>query len=42
MQDFIAENKDNQSAKFDIIVLKDVIERVYGHEEMISNFKYIL
>lgn len=42
VHDYIAENKDNQSAKFDIIVLKDVIEHVYGHEEMISNLKHIL
>ncbi|MCP9766457.1 class I SAM-dependent methyltransferase [Lacihabitans sp. LS3-19] len=42
VHDYIAENKDKVEAKFDIIVLKDVIEHVYGHEEMISNLKHIL
>lgn len=42
VHDYIAENKDNEEKKFDIIVLKDVIEHVYGHQEMIHGIKSIL
>jgi SAM-dependent methyltransferase len=42
VHDYIAENKDNCEKKFDVIVLKDVIEHVYGHQEMIKGIKSIL
>jgi len=42
VHDYIAENKGNLEKKFDIIVLKDVIEHVYGHQEMIHGIKSIL
>ncbi|MBP6386850.1 MAG: class I SAM-dependent methyltransferase [Pseudarcicella sp.] len=42
VHDYIAENKDNPDQKFDIIVLKDVIEHVFGHQEMINGLKQIL
>ncbi len=38
--DFINENKDKK--KFDIIILKDVIEHIFDHKKLIQNVKKIL
>ena len=36
------EFENDESKKFDVIVLKDVIEHVYGHQEMINGLKKLL
>jgi 2-polyprenyl-3-methyl-5-hydroxy-6-metoxy-1,4-benzoquinol methylase len=42
VHDYIAEFKGIEENKFDIIILKDVIEHVYGHQEMIHGIKSIM
>lgn len=42
VHDYVKENKNNIDKKFDVIVLKDVIEHVYGHQEMIAGIKNLL
>lgn len=42
VHDYVAENKNDSNKKFDLIILKDVIEHVYGHREMITGIKNLL
>ena len=42
VHDYVKEFENDETKKFDVIVLKDVIEHVYGHQEMINGLKLLL
>lgn len=42
VHDYVKENIGNDEAKFDVILLKDVIEHVFGHQELINGLTKIL
>ena len=42
VHDYILENKNKEEAKFDLVILKDVIEHIHGREKFMAELKYLL
>lgn len=42
VHDYIAKNKENESEKFDLVILKDVIEHIHEREAFFSQLHFLL